>query len=114
MHHLVVAPTGEGRARYLHARHGHKDAVRAYVTGRFGAISTLIDSEEAIARGLFGTAPPTPQTLERIGDFVLLPHENWYFHHYPTERLKPMQLVGRHGGLSPEEMLVPLLALRLG
>ena len=48
------------------------------------------------------------------GDFVLLPHENWYFKHYTTERLKSMLLVGRHGGLSPEEMLVPLLALRLG
>jgi hypothetical protein len=111
---LVAAPTGEGRARYLHVRHGHKDAVRQYLTERFGDVSTLIDSEEAISLGLFGHVPPSQATRERVGDLLLLPHENWYFHHYPTERLKPMTIIGRHGGLSPQEMLVPLIAMRLG
>ena len=114
LHDLAVAPTGEGRARYLHVRHGRREAVRDYVGEHFGAISTLLSSEEALARGLFGTVPPTQRARERIGDFVLLPHDNWYFHHYPTERLKHLPTIGRHGGLSPEEMLVPLLALRLG
>ncbi len=111
---LVVPPTGEGRARYLHVRDGRRAAARDYLTEHFGAISTVLDGEEALARGLFGTLPPTPHARERIGDFVLLPHENWYFHHYPTERLKRLPTIGRHGGLAPEEMLVPFLALRLG
>lgn len=114
MHLLVAAPTGEGRARYLHVRNGQKEAVRDYVATHFGAIATLLGSEEALARGLFGPAEPSLVTRERIGDFVLLPHENWYFHHYPTERLKPLVTIGRHGGLTPDEMLSPLLALRLG
>jgi predicted AlkP superfamily pyrophosphatase or phosphodiesterase len=111
---LVVPPTGEGRARYLHARGGRATAVRAYIAEHFGGIATVLDAEEALARGLFGAAPPIRQTRERIGDFVLLPHENWYFHHYPTERLKPIATIGRHGGLTPEELLAPFLALRLG
>lgn len=111
---LVVAPTGEGRARYLHVRHGRKEAVRAYIGTHFGGISTLLESEEALARGLFGPGTPSARARERIGDFVLLPHENWYFHHYPTERLKRLSIIGRHGGLTPEEALVPLVALRLG
>ena len=114
MRDLAVGPTGEGRARYLHVHDGRRAAVRAHLTGRYGAFSTLLDADEAIARGLFGTTPPVGEARARIGDFLLLPHENWYFHHYPTERLKTLPTIGRHGGLRPEEMLVPLLALRLG
>ncbi len=112
---LTVGPTGEGRARYLHVREGRREAVRAQIAERYGAISTLLDAEEAIERGLFGEATPGERALERIGDFVLLPHENWYFHAYPATpaRSKPLTMIGRHGGLRPEEMLVPFLALRL-
>jgi predicted AlkP superfamily pyrophosphatase or phosphodiesterase len=113
---LTVGPTGEGRARYMHVRDGRRAAVRAYLTERYGAISTLLDAEAAIAQGLFGGATPSERALERIGDFVLLPHENWYFHHHPSTptRSRPLTMIGRHGGLAPEEMLVPFLAVRLG
>jgi hypothetical protein len=113
---LAVGPTGEGRARYLHVRDGRKATVRAHLTERYGAFSTLLDAEEAIARGLFGNAEPGERALERIGDLVLLPHGNAYFHHYPLTRTraKPVSMIGVHGGLTPEEMLVPFLAVRLG
>ncbi|MFN8511808.1 MAG: alkaline phosphatase family protein [Chloroflexia bacterium] len=116
MRDLAVGPTGEGRARYLHVRDGRRESVRAQIAEKYGAFSTLLDAEEAISRGLFGDATPTDYALERIGDFVLLPHENWYFHHHPLTpvRSKPLTMIGRHGGLMPEEMLVPFLAARLG
>ena len=110
---LVVPPTGEGRARYLHVRDGRRAAVRARVAARYGAFSTLLDAEEAIGRGLFGPAAPAERSRARIGDLVLLPHENYYFHDYPTPRRKALDMVGRHGGLTPEELLVPFLAARL-
>ena len=88
--------------------------MRAHIDERYGAFSTLLDAEEAIARGLFGPATPAERARERIGDLVLLPHENYYFHHYPTPRQKALTMIGRHGGLAPEEMLVPFLAARLG
>jgi predicted AlkP superfamily pyrophosphatase or phosphodiesterase len=111
---LVVGPTGEGRARYLHVRDGRRDAVRAYLAEHFGAFSIVLDAGEAVARGLFGTRPLTPAARSRIGDLVLLPRENWYFHHYLSPQTKPLKIIGRHGGLTPEEMLVPFFALRLG
>lgn len=113
MDQLVVAPTGEARARYLHVRHGRKDAVAAYVARRWSDIATLLDSDDAVARGLFGPAPLAPHARARIGDFVLLARENWYFHHYLMEPQRDVKIVGCHGGLTPEEMLVPLLAVRL-
>lgn len=114
MRDLAVGPTGEGRARYLHVRHGRLDAVRAHIVERYGAFTTALDADEAIGRGLFGPATPAERARERIGDLLLLPHENWYFHHYPTPRRRPLTMIGRHGGLAPQEMLVPFLALRLG
>ncbi len=112
---LFVAPTGEGRARYLHVRHGRLDAVASHLRKQYGAFSTLLTADEAIDLGLFGTAAASPQARERIGDLVLIPHENYYFHTYPlTPRHKPLTMIGRHGGLAPAEMLVPFLAVRLG
>ena len=114
MRDLVVAPTGEGRARYFHVRHGRLEAVRAHVAARYGAFTTILDADDAIARGLFGTAAPPERSRARIGDLLLLPHANWYFHHYPTPRRKRLDMIGRHGGLMPQEMLVPFLAARFG
>ncbi len=57
---LVVPPTGEGRARYLHARPGRRDAVRAYIAAHFGGLGTLLDADDALDRGLFGPRPPLP------------------------------------------------------
>jgi hypothetical protein len=74
----------------------------------------VLDADEAVARGLFGTRPLTPAARARIGDLVLLPRENWYFHHYLSPQTRPLKIIGRHGGLTPEEMLVPFFALRLG
>jgi predicted AlkP superfamily pyrophosphatase or phosphodiesterase len=113
---LAVGPTGEGRARYLHVRDGRKAAVRAYLTERYGAFSTLLDADEAVARGLFGNARPAEAARERIGDLLLLPHGNAYFHHYPRTptRTRDVTMIGVHGGLTPEEMLVPFLAVRMG
>lgn len=111
---LAVAPTGEARARYLHARHGRKEAIASYVARRWPTAATLLDTDDAIARGLFGPAQPSRQARARTGDFVLLAHENWYFHHYLTPAQRDPKIIGCHGGLTPEEMLVPLVAVRLG
>lgn len=110
---LTVGPTGEGRARYLHVRDGRRGAARAHLAAQYGAFATILDGEDAIARGLFGPATPAARSRARIGDLVLLPHENYYFHEYPTPNRKALTVIGRHGGLAPAEMLVPFLAVRL-
>jgi len=59
--------------------------------------------------GLFG--PPRgrthPETLERLGDLIAIPRGRQALY-WPYD---PFELKGRHGGLSDEEMLVPLIAL---
>jgi hypothetical protein len=66
---------------------------------------------ELVAEGVFGAAGPG--LLERIGDLVVLPGPGGTVWWREPGRFE-MRFRGHHGGLSPEEMLIPLAALPLG
>ncbi len=108
---LRLSPTGEYRATYLYAK---PDALRELEEGlrrRFGEQLVVVRSQDALKSGLFG--PPSgqgrvhPETPERLGDLIAIPKGPQALY-WPYD---PFELVGRHGGLSDEEMLVPLIAL---
>jgi hypothetical protein len=107
---LHIQPTGENRLMFLFVRPGHKKAVRAYIEQTWPDQFTVMDSLLALKSGLFGPEPPLKQTIERMGDLVVLARGNAYLWWAATEN----PLIGRHGGLTPKEMLVPFLAVRLG
>jgi hypothetical protein len=48
----------------------------------------------------------------RLGDVALVPFEPVAFH--DPDDAGPFELVSRHGSLTADEMLVPLLAVRAG
>ncbi len=105
---LALPPTGESRASYLYVRDGRKEQVRAYLEEKIGSF-TVMDSAEAVEKGLFGRGTPAPGFSSRIGDLIAIARgEEHLVWGYEEPKLK-----GRHGGLSPEEMLVPLLMVRL-
>jgi hypothetical protein len=53
--------------------------------------------------------PISDETWARAGELLVLPLEG-----YGLQRSRPRgPLESRHGGLTPEEMLVPLLGVRL-
>ncbi len=105
---LALPPTGESRASYLYVRDGKREQVRAYLEEKIGSF-TVIDSHEAVERGLFGKGIPTPEFSSRIGDLIAIARgEEHLVWGYREPKLK-----GRHGGLSPQEMLAPLLMIRL-
>jgi hypothetical protein len=106
---LIQPLSGESRAAYLFVRHGRMEDVRAYLadhlTGRF----VLLDSAAALTAGLFGRGTPAPETPFRIGDLLALARGQ----NTLRRGNKKPKMIGRHGGLSPEEMLVPLIGARL-
>lgn len=105
---LILPPTGEPRASYLYVRDGKKEEVRAYLEEKIGSFAVM-DSEEAVEKGLFGRGNPAPGFSSRIGDLIALAKgEEYIVWGYEEPKLK-----GRHGGLSPHEMLIPLLMVRL-
>jgi hypothetical protein len=106
---LTVPLSGESRATYLFARHGHAGGVRSYFDEHLPGKFALVESERALEAGLFGTGTPAPETRFRIGDLLALARGG----NTLQRGDKKPKLIGRHGGLTPEEMLVPLIGARL-
>ncbi|MBC8503470.1 MAG: alkaline phosphatase family protein [Anaerolineales bacterium] len=106
---LHLKPTGENRLMFLYVRPGELNAVKEYFDQTWPGQFSLLDPEHAIENGLFGSGEMHPRLRERLGDLVVIPHENAYLWWGDKDNF----LRGRHGGLTPEEMLVPFLAVRL-
>jgi hypothetical protein len=106
---LHILPTGENRLQYLYMRPGQTEAVREYYERSWPNQFTFIDPVQARQSGLFGPGTPHPQLFDRLGDALALGQGNAYL--WWANKENP--LLGRHGGLSPDEMLVPFLITRL-
>jgi len=106
---LHIQPTGENRLTYFHIRPGQTEAVREYVERTWPNQFAIFDSAYVTDAGLFGAGPFHPDLLERVGDMLLISLNEAYFWWANKDNI----LVGRHGGLHPDEMLVPFLAAAL-
>lgn len=105
---LALPLCGEPRAAFCYVRSGQGRAFTDAVAGELGAAAEVLLSAEALARGLFGLGTPEPRLADRIGDYVLLMRDNWVV----RDRLlteKPFIQIGVHGGLSADELYVPLI-----
>ncbi|MGI9149636.1 MAG: alkaline phosphatase family protein [Chloroflexota bacterium] len=115
---LRVAPAGERRVAYLHPKPGRAAEVFGYACERFSHVAAALLREDAVALGLFGPGQLSEQAAARIGEVLLFPRRNMQLVS-PVETAEgappPRATVfrGLHGGLTPDEAVVPLLALRV-
>lgn len=106
---LAFAAAGDRRCAYLRARDGRVEALRAAVERAFGEKVDLLRASDALASGLFG-ATSSPY-MHRIGDWIVLPRGSGRFAYDPAVPDGGFQYQkGSHGGMTPAEMLVPLVA----
>jgi predicted AlkP superfamily pyrophosphatase or phosphodiesterase len=106
---LHILPTGESRLMYLYVHPGQSEALREYFSQSFPDQFALLEPARAVERGLLGPGTPHPRLLERMGDLIAAARGQAYLWWADQKN----HLIGRHGGLSEEEMLVPFLAARL-
>jgi predicted AlkP superfamily pyrophosphatase or phosphodiesterase len=102
-----ILPWGSPRDVFLRVQEEKVSEAAAWLTKRLAGKATVMTSEEALRRQLFGIGKLHHQFKHRIGNLLILPHRDfliWY------EHIKGRKLVlrGMHGGLRPDEMLVPL------
>ena len=106
----TLPPGGEPRQTYWYARPGCKADLLAYAREALIDDFIAIDAAEALAAGLYGDPNRLhPDASRRLGDMVLLakgPHTLW---DAADERI----MLGMHASLEAEEMVVPLIGLRL-
>lgn len=103
----VVLVGGEARARHVYTRRGAAADVLAAWTSVLGERAWVVSREQAVAEGWFG---PTvdPAYLRRVGDVVAAARGGLAMVALQSEPHES-RLVGMHGSLSDEELLVPLL-----
>ncbi len=106
---LHILPTCENRQMNLFVRPGMEDSVKEYFQRTWPGKFIPLDPIKVLNSGLFGPGEAHPRLFDRLGDMMVLTRENAYLWWSSQENF----LLGRHGGLSPEEMLVPFLAVRL-
>ncbi len=106
---LHILPTGENRLAFLYIKPGQMEAVREYIERTWPNQFTLLDPAYALEKGLFGPGEKHPGIYDRTGDLVALARGRafWWW------GAKPNPIIGRHGGMAEEEMIVPFLASRL-
>ena len=97
---------GEARFRHLYCHSGAVHDVVATWREVLGDRAEVLTREDAIGRGWFGAV--RAQVLPRLGDVVVAgcgDHAIFSSHDFAYETT----LVGLHGSLTPDEMLVPIL-----
>jgi len=106
--------SGEGRFRWLHARRGKSDELRARAEEKFGHIAWVRTRDRILDEewfGFRGTSAHDEEAIRRMGDVALVPFEDVSFDD-PADS-GPFPLECRHGSLTRAEMLVPLIARRV-
>jgi hypothetical protein len=98
--------SGEGRFRWLHARRGREGAL-CDAAQQYGDVAWIVTRAQVLDEQWFGARVPD-YVARRMGDVALVPFA-------PVSFEEPLDggafdLVCRHGSLTADEMLVPLLA----
>ncbi len=102
--------SGESRFTWLHARDGRVEHLAARAKSLYGdsGLAWVLTRAEVVEAGWFG-GPLTPVVEARLGDVALVARA-------PIAFVDPLDMGSRllrcrHGALTPDEMLVPLLAV---
>lgn len=107
---LRIPPSGERRSLYLYPKAGKEKAVRQWAEDR-GAM--VFSRQEAFDGGLFGEESISPILAERIGELIVFPPGTAQWIYDPGNSRPVHYFKGAHGGLHPDEMVVPCLMSRL-
>ena len=100
--------SGELRAAYCYVHTHKRREFERYIKKELKDTCWLKPSCEAIEKGFFGLNKPHPNLSDRIGDYILLMKGNYGITD-PIITEEAASLAASHGGVSAEEMYVPLI-----
>ena len=104
----VSHQSGEGRFRWLHAKRGREGALFD-AASHYSDVAWVVRREQVLDENWFGPRVADP-VARRMGDVALVAREAVSFEEPLDGGI--FELVCRHGSLTADEMLVPLLAHR--
>lgn len=107
----LLVPGGSCRDMFLYIKDEMRDEAQALLAAGLAGKADVVKTEELIAQGYFG--PEISESFRaHVGNLVILSYEYesiWWYEKGKFEQ----KYYGHHGGLTPQEMEIPLLAMEL-
>lgn len=101
---------GSIRHYYLYLKEEFILKAKEKITNLLGLQALILTKREAIESGFYGKNKPSQKFIEHIGDLMIItdPDRTVFWEHplLPQHKNK-----GTHGGMSPDEMEIPLLVI---
>ena len=107
VNNIQIMPAGDLRASFIRTSDDGDAKIRKFFAGLKGKVD-LISSDRAVAEGLFGKGKMSRDIREALGDYLVLSKQDYAFI-YKYRKREEMNLMGYHGGLHQDEMLVPMI-----
>jgi predicted AlkP superfamily pyrophosphatase or phosphodiesterase len=107
---LVMPLCGEQRFAYSYVHPDKVETFCQYVESELSHAVELYSSKEIIEQGWFGLEAPHPELESRVGHFSLVMKPGYKIRDRVLGE-KPKRHIGVHGGVTPEEMYVPLVVV---
>jgi hypothetical protein len=107
-----LVPAGSARDMFLHVKEERLEEAMSLLQKQLVGRAEVYSTEQLVAQRFFGLSQPSKEFLNRVGNVVILPYQDetvWWYEGGKFE----MHFQGHHGGLTPEEMEIPLLLLAL-
>jgi len=107
---LQLPVCGDTRTGFCYVRPSKVADFERYIEDGLSGVCNLQESEDLIRDGWFGLYDAHPMLHDRVGDYTLTFNEGYaLLNCFPG--LEPPELRGHHGGVSSDEMNVPLIII---
>jgi len=107
---LITPLTGEPRVVFCHLKMGMEKRFVAYIKKHLGKYCDIVKSKTLIKKKFFGIKNPDKRLADRVGDYTLILKRNYIIQDKMiTSTMHTPK--GNHGGVSAEEMYVPLISI---
>lgn len=107
---LVLPLCGEQRFAFCYVHPDRVDRFKQYVTTELSHAVELHKSLDLIEQGWFGLGDPHPELESRVGHYALVAKRGYKIRDRVLGE-KPKRHIGVHGGVTHEEMCVPLVVV---
>ena len=108
---LILPLCGEPRMPFCYVRPSKIDVFRDIVDHNLYDFCQRYTLQDMLDRRVFGLFTPNPKFYDRVGDEILVMKDNFIFYDQVYQEEKEV-LIGCHGGVSEDEMLVPLIIIK--
>ena len=108
---LVFPLCGEHRFAYCYVKLSKEKEFENYVKTKLKHCCDLFKSEDLLKKGYFGKFKVHKELKNRIGDYTLIMKDHYGIYDWLDYKKKNHYNLGDHGGLSDDELYVPIIVI---